>query len=162
MILTQKELIAHFELKYRDIEKLIILKRAPYLAIIFSFFIGVIIFAILTLTNVLDVTLDDLNTWQPIYWTAAGVCIVVAGPCIYIGWKVIWGSSEAYKNSDGTFEFIGHGKYQERIVTLRINKIEEYHGFYCLKENYFKFVFVPLDFPIDQLPVSSVQKTKKK
>lgn len=50
---------------------------------------------------------------------------------------------------------VSKGKYDfERIVAIKVNKVKKLYGYYCLIENYYKYVFVPLDFPIDKISES--------
>ncbi len=162
MTTVSRELICNFEINAKDLNKLMYLKRMFYLIPILIFYISAMVLFVLIMADSLRINYDNL----PIFLTINGILTVIALVCsalsFSMGNQCIWGSSEAYKNDDGTVTFIGQSKRMEKISTIRINKIEEYHGFYCLKQNYFKFVFVPLDFPIDQLPVSSIQKGKKK
>lgn len=154
------KLISNFEIKYGEVLKLILLKRMLYLSIFIVAILGEIIFFILSLEGVINIPIRELYKVRIVDGVLGGIAIIAFGVGIFRGYKFFWGKSEAYKNEDGTMTFIGHGRTEEKIVTLRVNKIQKYHGFYCLKENYFNFVFVPFDFPIEQIPVSSIKKAK--
>lgn len=161
MTLDSNKLVSQFEIKYGDLLKLILLKRAVYLSILFAFLLGEIIFIILLRVGVIDIPFSDIYILHIVDGILGGIAVIAFGLGTFKGYKTFWGKSEAYKNDDGTMTFIGQGKHEQKIVTLRVNEIQEYHGFYCLKENYFNFVLVPHDFPIEKIPVSSIKKEKK-
>ncbi len=144
---TTSEKISSFEIKYKDFLKLILLKRWPYLAICLCYFAGWIVFYSLILANVIHFREFDFALYKTIVTIGSILVIAALGVGIFKGYKCFWGVIEAFKNDDGTITFIAQGK-DERIVTLKANHVEKFHGFYCVKENFFNFVFVPNDFPI--------------
>ncbi len=160
MLMVSKKLIAKFEIKYSDFLKLALLKRIVSVIFASIFIIGMITAYILMKTNVIRITQAKCVLYRTIYWIFVGIMIVVVVIGAFKGYRCFWGSSEAYLNDDKTITFIGRGRIEDQTVTIRANEIEEFHGFYCLKENYFRYVFVPLDFPINEIPVSSIKKVK--
>lgn len=160
MITVSKKLIAKYEIKYSDYLRLALLKRIVSVIFACIFIIGMITELILLKTNVIKISQANIALYRTIYWIIAGILIVGIVIGTFKGFRCFWGSSEAYLNNDKTVTFIGRGRTEDNSVTIRVNEIEEFHGFYCLKENYFKYVFVPLDFPINEIPVSSIKKVK--